>query len=55
MKWLLGMARLLLVGSILELPEDAGRVVYTIQEQDNLRLVEKEIFDALLQPQKGSE
>lgn len=37
------------------LPGDEGRMVYTIQDQDNARLVNKEIFYALLQPQKSSE
>lgn len=40
---------------VFKLPGDAGRMVYTIQDQDNTRLVDKEIFFALLQPQKSSE
>ncbi|MGZ9585412.1 hypothetical protein [Paenibacillus marinisediminis] len=40
---------------VFKLPGDAGRMVYTIQAQDNAQLVDKETFDALLQPQKSSE
>ncbi|WP_442600486.1 hypothetical protein [Paenibacillus sp. KN14-4R] len=40
---------------VFKLPGDAGRMVYTIQDQDNVRLVDKEIFYAFLKPQKSSE
>ncbi|WP_429311829.1 hypothetical protein [Paenibacillus mucilaginosus] len=40
---------------IIHLPGDAGSVVYTLQEQDMAQLVDKETFDARLQPYNGND